>query len=75
MAGRKTGRRLRIKVVNKRNKVKRKRVKDARVVGILDRRVPIAFRQSDFISISLAKFVVLSTGVNGARLIGKILYM
>ena len=33
------------------------------VIGILDRRIPPQFRQADFITISLASFVILSTGV------------
>ena len=33
------------------------------IIGILDRRIPAQFRQADFISISLASFVILSTGV------------
>ena len=45
------------------NKTKRKKIIDPRIVGILDRRVPTEFRQSPFITISLASFVVLSTGV------------
>ena len=68
----KTGKRLRIKKVNinnKRNKIRRKVVNDPRVIGILDRRIPPVFRQSEFVTISLTKFVVLSTGVTQGRLL------
>ena len=48
----------------KRKKLERKRVSaNPRIIGILDRRVPALFRQNPFVTISLAKFVVLSTGV------------
>ena len=44
----------------KRKKLERK---NPRIIGILDRRIPTLFRQNPFVTISLAKFVVLSTGV------------
>ena len=33
------------------------------IIGILDRRIPLFFRQSPFVTIALTKFVILSTGV------------
>ena len=45
---------------------KRKQI-DPGIVGILDMRRPLFFRQSPFVSIALAKFVVLSTGVTTGR--------
>jgi len=39
------------------------------IIGILDRRVPPQFRQAEFITISLATFVILSTGVTTSTLI------
>ena len=65
----KSGKRLRIKVNHKRNRVRRRKVNDPRVIGILDRRTPELFRQSPFVTISLTKFVVLSTGVTNAALL------
>ena len=65
--GKKAGKRLRItKVNNQRNRVRRRKVNDPRVIGILDRRTPELFRQSSFVTIKLTKFVVLSTGVTNA---------
>ena len=44
----------------------KKRIKtkqsDPRIAGILDRRVPELFRVTPFVTISLTKFVILSTG-------------
>ena len=51
------------------NKAKKRRQRrkqqraDPRIIGILDRRVPAQFRQNPFVTVSLASFVVLSTGV------------
>jgi len=51
----------------KRKKLERNRLSaNPRIIGILDRRVPALFRQNPFVTISLAKFVVLSTGVTTA---------
>jgi len=51
----------------KRKKLERSRLSaHPRIIGILDRRVPALFRQNPFVTISLAKFVVLSTGVTTA---------
>ena len=41
---------------------KRKQISPG-VIGILDRRIPLFFRQSPFVTIALTKFVILSTGV------------
>ena len=54
-----------------RRRRKRKKVVDPRIVGILDRRIPTLFRQAAFVKISLASFVVLSTGVTNAIPIGR----
>jgi len=56
----------------KRKKLERNRnrlSRDPRIIGILDRRVPALFRQNPFVTISLAKFVVLSTGVTTASVV------
>ena len=45
---------------------KRKQL-DPGVIGILDRRIPVFFRQSPFVSIALTQFVILSTGVTTGR--------
>ena len=45
---------------------KRKQIEPG-VIGILDRRVPVFFRQSPFVTIALTQFVVLSTGVTTGR--------
>jgi hypothetical protein len=37
------------------------------IIGILDRRVPAQFRQTPFITISLASFIILSTGVTTCK--------
>jgi len=50
----------------KRKKLERRKNPNSRIVGILDRRIPVLFRQNPFVTISLAKFVVLSTGVTTA---------
>ena len=36
-----------------------------KVLGLLDRRAPIAFRQNTFVKISLAQFSIVSTGTTG----------
>ena len=57
---------------NKKNKKrrqgfrKRKQIEPG-IIGILDRRIPIFFRQSAFVTIALTRFVVLSTGVTTGR--------
>ena len=53
----------------KKNRVgfrKRKQIEPG-IIGILDRRVPVFFRQSAFVTIALTQFVVLSTGVTTGR--------
>ena len=45
---------------------KRKQIQPG-VIGILDRRIPLFFRQSPFVTIALTKFVVLSTGVTTGK--------
>ena len=64
-ASKRKQKRLRIKNRRRRKRIKNKnnRRQDPRIVGILDRRIPEEFRQAEFITISLTKFVVLSTGV------------
>ena len=59
---------------NKKNKKKKGRVGfrkrkqlEPGVIGILDRRIPIFFRQSPFVSIALTQFVILSTGVTTGK--------
>ena len=59
---------------NKKNKKKKAKVGfrkrkqlEPGVIGILDRRIPIFFRQSPFVSIALTQFVILSTGVTTGK--------
>ena len=38
------------------------------IIGNLDRRIPLFFRQSPFVTVALTKFVILSTGVTTGKL-------
>ena len=39
------------------------------IIGNLDRRIPLFFRQSPFVTVALTKFVILSTGVTTGKCI------
>ena len=76
---------VRTKRASKNKKNKKRKKKNARggfrkrkqlergIIGILDRRIPVFFRQSPFVSIALTQFVILSTGVTTGRRIAFIL--